>query len=125
MVELFAPVLALSGFAEELRGKRCLVMVDAEAIEAALVKGYSSRSDLSELTGKFWKLAAELDCLVFVDRVPTDSNPADRPSRPDKCNGLEEFGWERRQVRVPPHLAEIGKRAWEKVPGQGHSAACS
>ena len=46
MVKLFVPVLALERFKEQLRGKNVLLFVDSEAVEGALVKGYSSREDI-------------------------------------------------------------------------------
>ena len=58
-----------------------LIVFDAEAVGGALAKGYSARKDLCELVGVFWNLVLELNCLVHVDRVPTDANPADYPSR--------------------------------------------
>jgi hypothetical protein len=51
MVELFAPVLTLHAMEELVRRKKLLLFVDSEAVEGALVKGYSSREDLSELVG--------------------------------------------------------------------------
>ena len=115
MVELFAPVLSLHRFSEHLTNSRTLVMVDSEAVEGALVKGYSSREDLSELVGEFWRKAAEINCTVYICRVPTDANPADVPSRPDKCQDLEQWGWERATSLWPARL-EPGalKRAWVK-----------
>ena len=47
----------------------------------SLIKGYSSRSDMCELITLFWDLALKLRVRVFIDRVSTDANPADWPSR--------------------------------------------
>ena len=52
-------------------------------MEAALIKGYSAKEDLCELVGIFWDVALELKCSIYIDRVPTDSNPADPPPRGD------------------------------------------
>ena len=81
MVELVGAVTAMETFREYLRGKSVILLVDAEAVEGALVKGYSARTDVCELIGKFWDLALELDCSVYIDRVSTDANRADKPSR--------------------------------------------
>ena len=64
---------------EYLRGKSVILLVDAEAVEGALVKGYSAQTDVCELIGKFWDLALELDCSIYIDRVSTDANCADNP----------------------------------------------
>ena len=49
MIELFATVLALETFRHYMQDSTVLLLVDAEAVEGALVKGYSSRSDTSLL----------------------------------------------------------------------------
>jgi hypothetical protein len=92
MVELVATVLAFHTFKEYLRGRTGLLLVDAEAVEGALVKGYSARSDLCELVGVFWDLVLELKALVYIDRVPTDANCSDGSSR-DKLWIGERLGW--------------------------------
>ena len=92
MVELFATVVALTTFAKQLCGSWSFLMVDSEPVQGALVKGYSSREDLCELVSVFWKLA--LDCRVnlYIDRVPTDANPADHPSR-NRMEVGRSLGW--------------------------------
>ena len=92
MVELVATVLALHTFKAYLKGKTVLLLVDAEAVEGALVKGYSARSDLCELVGVFWDIVLDLKALVYIDRVPTDANCSDAPSR-DKLWIGEALGW--------------------------------
>ena len=115
MVELFAPVLALHAMEGRVKGKRILLFVDSEAVEGALVKGYSSRADLSELVGKFWEQAARLGCLVYVCRVSTDGNPADGPSRPGKCIPAPELMWERVSTTLVHELGRVQQKAWERV----------
>ena len=111
MVELFAPVLALHAMEESVRGKKLLLFVDSESVEGALVKGYSSREDLSELVGKFWEQAARLDCLVYICRVST-GHPADGPSRPGKCTPAPDL--KKVTTTLVHELAQVQKRAWER-----------
>ena len=92
MIELLAAVVAVQTFREEIRGKLVLLFIDSEPVEAALIKGYSAKEDVCELVGIFWELVLELRCSVYIDRVPTDSNPADNPSRGDVATGLL-CGW--------------------------------
>ena len=46
-----------------------------------MVKGYSGKPDLDELAGSFWGLCVSCRAEPYIERVPTDSNPADDPSR--------------------------------------------
>ena len=96
-VELLAPVVALLTFGEYIKKSRVLLLVDNEAVESALVKGYSNRcSDLCQLIGVFWELVQRFELLMYIDRVPTDSNPSDGPSR-GKVGQMEDRRW----MRVP------------------------
>ena len=92
MVELFATVVALRTFDKRMTGSWSLLLVDSEPVQGALVKGYSSREDLCELVGLFWNLALDFKVNLYIDRVPTDSNPADPPSRNNMSVG-EKAGW--------------------------------
>ena len=92
MVELFATVVALKTFGHRIAGSWSLLLVDSEPVQGALVKGYSSREDLCELVGIFWNLALDLRINLYIDRVPTDANPADPPSRDNLSVGAK-AGW--------------------------------
>ena len=110
MVELVGVVIAMETFRDYLRGKSVILLVDAEAVEGALVKGYSARTDVCELIGKFWDLALELDCSIYIDRVSTDANCADNPSR-NKLQIGEALGWKTISARWPRAVWSEG-RAW-------------
>lgn len=71
---MIAPILALAAFKERLRNTD-LILIDSESVEAALVKGYSSREDLCELISIFWDLVIKYEVRVFIDRVSTDAGP--------------------------------------------------
>ena len=103
MVELVATVIALQTFKPYLQDKSVLFLVDAEAVEGALVKGYSARSDLCELVGVFWDLVLDLKALVYIDRVPTDANCSDGSSR-DKLWIGQALGWTTVPAQWPPQV---------------------
>ena len=102
-VEMIAAVLALFTFADRVRGSDLLLLIDSEAVEAALIKGYSSREDLCSIISVFWDLALSLRVRVFIDRISTDANPADWPSR-NKLHIGEAVGWETIAVQWPEVL---------------------
>ena len=91
-IEMIATVLAIETFKDHLRGKDVLLLINSEAVEASLVKGYSSKQDLCKIIELFWDLALELRISFFIDRISSDSNPADWPSR-DQLSIGEAAGW--------------------------------
>eukprot|EP00434_Breviolum_minutum_P034149 symbB.v1.2.030215.t1/scaffold3380.1/size79486/1 len=107
-VEMLAPILALQTFYDRLRGADIILLIDSEAVEAALIKGYSSKEDLCSLVSVFWDLVFELRARVFIDRVATDANPSGMPSRGDVRTG-EAVGW--RTVKAVWPRALLGNRA--------------
>eukprot|EP00435_Cladocopium_sp_Y103_P004278 s2572_g1.t1 len=78
---MIAAVLALETFGDRLVGSDVLLFIDSEAVEAALVKGYSSKEDLCRIISVFPELALGLRVRIFIDRVSTDANPADWPTQ--------------------------------------------
>ena len=81
VVEAAAPAIAVTTLGGRLRRAHYLLLVDSESAEGSLVKGYSSKEDLCELAGAFWGMNIALGAAPYIDRVPTDSNPADEPSK--------------------------------------------
>ena len=102
-VEMVAPLIALETFKDRLFGADIILLIDSEAVEAALVKGYSSKEDLCELISVFWNQVFDLQARVFIDRVATDANPADWPSRNNLSIG-EAAGWKSVQAVWPTAL---------------------
>ena len=62
---------------------RVVLYVDAEAVEGQLVKGYGTADDRSGLLSGFLDTVEKIDDSIYIARVPSDSNPADAPSRGD------------------------------------------
>ena len=85
--EVLPAVVALRTWGPRLRGRRLIIFVDNGAAKAALVKGSTTSSASAELVTEFWSLAAAESVWVWVDRVPTKSNPADAPSRGERVAG--------------------------------------
>ena len=100
MVELLAVVVALETFAESLKDKFALWFVDSEPVQGALIKGYSAKDDVCELVGVVWQISLKLRVNIYLDRVPTDMNPSDFPSRNDLETG-NRAGWITVEPRSP------------------------
>ena len=102
MVELFATIVALETFKQELKGSSALLFVDSEPVQGALVKGYSAREDMCELVSVFWRCALALRANFYIDRISTDANPADHPSR-DRMDVGRKLGW----IEVEPKFPSL------------------
>jgi hypothetical protein len=112
MVELLAPVVVNETFPDRLRGAKALLLVDSEPVEGALVKGYSSKEDVCDLVGVFWSQACELQVAYYIDRVPTDGNPADFPSR-GRSKRLTDLGCVLVDARLPVDgWCSVGPGGW-------------
>jgi hypothetical protein len=74
---------------------------------------------ISELAGVFWQLAARLETSIYLDRVSTDSNPADGPSRPDKAHTYQHLKWSQAKGAWRQLLESDQSRAWEHNPVAG------
>ena len=97
-VELLAVVTAFDTFGAELSGKRVIALIDSEAALGAIVKGYSRKDDISDLVSVLWETIARYNIIVYFDRVSTDANISDGPSRDDWTLKFQ-CGWDTLRVQ--------------------------
>ncbi len=64
-----------------LRDRRVIFFIDNEAARFALIKGVSGRSSMQTLTTAFHDIDMTSPCFHWIERVPSQSNPADWPTR--------------------------------------------
>ena len=105
LIELFAVIVAVETFKPLITAKRLLIMIDSESALGWLVKGYSALEDICDLVGVFWQAVDESRTLVYLDRIPTDSNPADAPSR-NRMGTAIELGWVITEAVMPGRIFE-------------------
>ena len=80
-LELLAIAFGLSSFGEIIRGRRVYVWSDNTGSEHATRKGAAKAFDHCCVVHSIWLKAAEIGVDLQVDRVPTEANIADLPSR--------------------------------------------
>ena len=73
-------------WAPRLIGRKIIVFVDNDGARGALIKGVSKSRPSARIVQAFWQAVASHELYVWVERVPSKSNPAAGPSR---C----EFQW--------------------------------
>ena len=74
-------VLAQELWHAVLHDRQVIWFVDNDAARHALIKGASPSGPSAALAGAFWSNEERLGSFSWVERVPTQSNPADGPSR--------------------------------------------
>ena len=80
-----------------MRGMRVVLLIDAEAVLASIVRGYSARCDIGGVVGAIWQQIHGAQCLANFCRVSTDANLADGPSR-GRFELAQQCGWQRRRL---------------------------
>ena len=82
--ELLAALVSMLAFGKAFCGRyRIMHFIDSTSALACLVRGYSSKTDLCLLAGRFWFEACGLHLDCRLEYVNTRSNIADGPSRGD------------------------------------------
>lgn len=82
-LELYAAVASVELLAEELRGRRAFIFVDNEAARANLISMSSGVEVHAKLLRRLSHLSSKSSLFIWVSRVPSASNIADKPSRFD------------------------------------------
>ena len=97
--ELLPVAMAAESWAHLTRDRDVILFLDNEAARYSLVRGYSPVLTAAKVIGEAWLSFAGCGAAVWFARVPTESNPADAPSRGQECPG-----WQRIRPKVPRGL---------------------
>ena len=90
--EIFPVLISLRTWEAQLAGRRVLFFIDNDSARWGLVKGYSPILSSAAIIGDVWQEVARLGCWPWFARVPTSSNPGDKPSRLEFAEAEELFG---------------------------------
>jgi len=105
--ELLPILMARRLWSGLLRGSSFLTFVDHDAASASLIRGYSANRFSADIVDKVARLDIAEGSLVWYERVPSKSNPADAPSRGEAPEAIE--GW------PTPVRAEVPGSVFEGV----------
>jgi hypothetical protein len=87
---LLAILVLLLTAPEELRGTHLILFEDNLAALSNVLAGAAGDADSRELVGAVWLVAAALQLTLWIEYVPSESNPADAFSRPDEPEKQQE-----------------------------------
>ena len=83
-LELLAAAGLMHTFGDRLRGKDLIYFIDNQSVCACLTKGASKSRDIQHLSTAWRSMCHDLGCRVWIEWVPSKSNPADILSRHHK-----------------------------------------
>lgn len=63
------------------------IFFDNESMRSSVIKGYIKNHLVDCLTGGFYRIEEEVGCQVWLERMPSQPNPADEPTR-GECSDL-------------------------------------
>ncbi|CAE7537200.1 unnamed protein product, partial [Symbiodinium necroappetens] len=82
-IELYAALCMRVHLADSLVDRKLILWTDNDATRLCLVKGRSPSPSMHTMIKCFGRTDVDKPCYVWIDRVPSKSNPADAPSRGD------------------------------------------
>eukprot|EP00438_Fugacium_kawagutii_P001422 Skav211637 [mRNA] locus=scaffold3476:7948:11312:+ [translate_table: standard] len=88
-LEMVAILVAATIWQDMMHSKRAVIFIDNEPVRKSFIKGHSQNYLVSSLMEAFYLIEEEVRCQVWLrlERVPSQSNPADEPSRME-CSTL-------------------------------------
>ncbi|CAD7935937.1 unnamed protein product [Amoebophrya sp. A120] len=113
--ETFTFLLAAIMWRDDLRGRQTFVFIDNECSQASTTKGWSESEKCNGLIALIWRHLLAIDAEAWVERVASDDNCADPPSRgisPRKAMGAAFSAWG--SDRVGFDGADF-HRVWESI----------
>ena len=79
--EIIAFLLAVDTFADLLENRRIVLYSDNKGAEHTTAKGSAKAADHNRMVHEIWTLALVKKIKLWIERVPTEDNIADLPSR--------------------------------------------
>ena len=80
-LEMLAIALGLSSFSDELRGRNVAVYSDNKGAEAATRRGSARSWDHCQIIHEVWTMALRIGAHLWIERVSSEDNISDLPSR--------------------------------------------
>ena len=89
--ELFPILLAKLAWSSIFRNRRVLIFVDNDPARFGMIKSESNSDMSNKIIKQYYKLESESPSVSWFARVPTESNPADLPSRGELVKAAKLF----------------------------------
>ena len=80
-VEMMAVLAAMKVCKKLIKACRVVLLTDSEAVRGAFLKSWSANDDSDKMINIIFQVEGDFDIPVWIERVPSPSNPADILSR--------------------------------------------
>ena len=80
-LEMLALLIAAELWLPVAEGKRVVIFSDSESVRGSFLKSWSQNDASSQLLKKIFSLEEKSCCQIWLERVPSQSNPSDQLSR--------------------------------------------
>ena len=80
-LEMLALLIAAVLWLPVAEGRRVVIFSDSEAVRGSFLKSWSQNDASSQLLKKIFSLEEKSCCQIWLERVPSQSNPSDHLSR--------------------------------------------
>jgi hypothetical protein len=80
-LEGLAIAVALNAFSEHVKGRRVVIFTDNQSAQSCLIKCKSSNHHTNLIVRSICSSEKKLGLVTWIERVPSQSNPADELSR--------------------------------------------
>ena len=90
-VEAYALAIVLYGIRGSVKGRSILAFIDNDPCRYGFIKRYSPSASLLRVISLVALLEGSLEALLWFERVPSKSNPADLPSREQTVEACRRF----------------------------------
>ena len=87
-LEALALAICLSVFSTFVERRGAVVFTDNDGVLGSFIRGHSDNEVCASLIEYFGQCVEDLENVCWLDRVPSGSNPADKPSRGDEISGV-------------------------------------
>ena len=80
-LEMMAVLSAMKVWKKLIKACRVVLFTDSEAVRGAFLKSWSANGDSDKMINIIFQVESAFDVPVWIERVPSQSNPADILSR--------------------------------------------
>ena len=124
-LEMMAVLAAVKSWRSFLKSKQRVLFTDSESVRGSFLKTWSANEDSDDMISVIFKVEEEFDIPLWIERVPSQSNPSDVLSR-EVVSNFE--GAERVRVNPVGNLEVAGQviqlRWSPQGPERGRKRGC-